>query len=136
MSNNLEVGTIVVGKVTAIKPFGAFVALEEGKEGLVHISQIAHGFVKDINEHLSVGAEVKVKILSIDEASGKISLSIRATQPVPETQEQDKPRAERPRRPKSKKATVNNYQDPQNNQSFNSLEDKLKVWLEQSEKNQ
>lgn len=135
MSNNLEVGTIVAGKVTAIKPFGAFVALEEGKEGLVHISQIAHGFVKDINEHLSVGDEVKVKILSIDEASGRISLSIRATQPVPESQSkpQSQSRTERPRRPKQKRAAMN-YVDPQNDQNFNSLEDKLKAWLEASEK--
>lgn len=127
MSNNIEVGNIVVGKVSAIKPFGAFVTLDEGKEGLVHISQIAHGFVKDIHEHLSVGDEVKVKILSIDEESGRISLSIRETQPAPETQ----PRTERPRRSKQKKGGMN-YQDPKNNQAFNPIADQLKAWLEQS----
>ncbi|QEK10935.1 S1 RNA-binding domain-containing protein [Crassaminicella thermophila] len=127
MSNNIEVGNIVVGKVSAIKSFGAFVTLDEGKEGLVHISQIAHSFVKDINEHLSVGDEVKVKILSIDEESGKISLSIRKTLPAPEA----KPKTERPRRPKQKKGGLN-YQDPKNNQAFNPIADKLKAWLEQN----
>ena len=84
MSGQYEVGSIVEGKVTGIKPFGAFVALDEKKQGLVHISHIAHGFVKDINDHLSVGDTVKIKILSVDEESGKISLSIRETEPKPE----------------------------------------------------
>ncbi|QXM06931.1 S1 domain-containing post-transcriptional regulator GSP13 [Crassaminicella indica] len=130
MSNNIEVGNIIVGKVTAIKPFGAFVALEEGKEGLVHISQIAHGFVKNINEHLSIGDEVKVKILSVDEESGRISLSIRETLPAPEATEG---KSERPRRPRQKKSGMN-YQDPKNRESFNSLGEHLKAWLEQSKK--
>ncbi|QZY54987.1 CvfD/Ygs/GSP13 family RNA-binding post-transcriptional regulator [Crassaminicella profunda] len=134
MSNNIEAGNIVVGKVTAIKPFGAFVAIEEGKEGLVHISQIAHGFVKDINEHLSVGDEVKVKILSMDQESGKISLSIRETLPAPApTERKSEQRSERPRRPRQKRGGMN-YQDPKNNESFNPLGDQLKAWLEQSKK--
>ncbi|MCT4606593.1 MAG: CvfD/Ygs/GSP13 family RNA-binding post-transcriptional regulator [Marinisporobacter sp.] len=134
MSNNIEVGNIVVGKVTAIKPFGAFVAIEEGKEGLVHISQIAHGFVKDINEHLSVGNEVNVKILSMDQESGKISLSIRETLPAPEvTERKPEQKTDRPRRPKQRRGGMN-YQDPKNNESFNPLADQLKAWVEQSKK--
>ncbi|GAK05309.1 general stress protein 13 [Geomicrobium sp. JCM 19037] len=77
-----EVGSIVEGKITGLKPFGAFVALDEKNQGLVHISEVAHGYVKDINEVLSVGEEVKVKVKSVDSDSGKISLSIRATQPA------------------------------------------------------
>ncbi|WZL73247.1 S1 domain-containing post-transcriptional regulator GSP13 [Clostridiaceae bacterium 35-E11] len=129
MSNNFQVGNIVAGKVTAIKPFGAFVALDETHQGLVHISQVAHSFVKDINEHLSVGDEVQVKIIAIDEATGKISLSIRETQPAPE------PQKERPQRSNPKKSSTN-YRDPKNNQSFNSFEDKLKDWLKQSNEHQ
>src|SRR4029079_13043209 len=80
---NYEVGSIIEGKITGIKPFGAFVAIDEQKQGLVHISEVAHGFVKDINDVLTVGDEVKVKVISVDENSGKISLSIRATQEAP-----------------------------------------------------
>lgn len=71
-----EVGKIVEGKVTGITNFGAFVQLEGGKTGLVHISEVALTYVKDIKEHLKENDTVKVKILSIDE-NGKISLSIK-----------------------------------------------------------
>lgn len=90
-----EVGSIVEGKITGLKPFGAFVALDEKNQGLVHISEVAHGYVKDINEVLSVGEEVKVKVKSVDSDSGKISLSIRATQPAPEGSEQKSDRGPR-----------------------------------------
>ena len=72
----LEPGTIIEGKVTGITQFGAFVAMEGGKTGLVHISEVALEYVKDIKEHLKEGDAVKAKILSIDKA-GKISLSIK-----------------------------------------------------------
>ena len=75
----LEVGQIVEGKVSGITGFGAFVDLPDGETGLVHISEVARNYVKDINEHLSVGQEVKVKVLSLDE-KGKISLSIKKAQ--------------------------------------------------------
>lgn len=75
----LEVGQIVEGKVSGITGFGAFIDLPEGATGLVHISEVARNYVKDINEHLSVGQEVKVKVLSLDE-KGKISLSIKKAQ--------------------------------------------------------
>jgi len=73
------------GKVTGIQPYGAFVALDEDTQGLVHISEITYGFVKDVSEFLSVGQEVEVKILEIDEEAEKISLSIRALQERPAT---------------------------------------------------
>ena len=75
----LEVGQIVEGKVSGITGFGAFVDLPGGETGLVHISEVARNYVKDINEHLTVGQEVKVKVLSLDE-KGKISLSIKKAQ--------------------------------------------------------
>lgn len=73
---SLDVGTIVNGKVKSIAPFGAFVEMEDGTTGLVHISEVNSNYVKDINEHLVVGQEVKVKILSVDE-KGKVNLSIK-----------------------------------------------------------
>lgn len=72
----LEVGKIVEGKVTGITNFGAFVELEGGKTGLVHISEVALTFVKEIGDYIKEGDTVRVKILSIDE-KGKISLSIK-----------------------------------------------------------
>ena len=75
----LEVGQIVEGKVSGITGFGAFIDLPDGETGLVHISEVARNYVKDINEHLSVGQQLKVKVLSLDE-KGKISLSIKKAQ--------------------------------------------------------
>ena len=75
----LEVGQIVEGKVSGITGFGAFVDLPDGETGLVHISEVARNYVKDINEHLTMGQEVKVKVLSLDD-KGKISLSIKKAQ--------------------------------------------------------
>lgn len=79
----IEIGAILEGKVSGIAKFGAFVTLSEGKSGLVHISEISTGFVTDVNEHLHVGDDVKVKVLGIDE-KGRINLSIRQAQPKPE----------------------------------------------------
>jgi general stress protein 13 len=128
MSDHLEVGSIVEGKVTGIKPFGAFVAIDGEKQGLVHISQVAHGFVKEITDHLSVGDEVKVKVMSIDGETGKISLSIRETVPAPE--KPARPAAAKPRFDKPKKVEANVSQEK--SQGFNTLEEKLKSWLKQS----
>src|SRR5690606_2608577 len=83
MAIKVETGQILEGKVTGIQPYGAFIALDEETQGLVHISEITHGFVKDINDYLSVGDVVKVKVLSVDEENNKVSLSIRATQEPP-----------------------------------------------------
>lgn len=67
---------IVKGKVTGITKFGAFVSIEGGKNGMVHISEIADGFVKDINDHIHIGDEVEAMVVSIDE-NGRIGLSIK-----------------------------------------------------------
>ncbi|MDF0729035.1 S1 domain-containing post-transcriptional regulator GSP13 [Cytobacillus sp. S13-E01] len=128
MSEIYQVGSVVKGKVTGIQPYGAFVALDESTQGLVHISEVTHGFVKDVNEHLKVGDEVNVKVLSIDEAAGKIGLSIRATEEAPE-----KPVAAKTAKPKKRQATVKaesyNTEAPQ---GFNTLKEKLEGWIEQS----
>ncbi|RKJ00605.1 S1 RNA-binding domain-containing protein, partial [Butyricicoccus sp. 1XD8-22] len=68
---SIEVGSKVQGKVTGITHFGAFVELPGGSTGLVHISEVADNYVKDINEHLKVGEEVLVKVLNV-EKDGKI----------------------------------------------------------------
>ncbi len=76
----IEVGSVLEGKVTGIKSFGAFVALPEGKNGLVHISEVSNAYVEDINTVLKEGETVKVKVLSVAE-DGKIALSIKRLLP-------------------------------------------------------
>ena len=78
----LEAGNILEGTVVNITNFGAFVELEGGKTGLVHISEVADSFVKDIRQHLKEQDNVKVKVISIDD-NGKISLSIKQAEVKP-----------------------------------------------------
>ena len=73
---SIEVGNKLQGKVTGITKFGAFVELAEGSTGLVHISEVADKYVKDINDHLKVGDVVEVKVINV-EKDGKIGLSIK-----------------------------------------------------------
>ncbi|HHX18056.1 MAG TPA: S1 RNA-binding domain-containing protein [Clostridium sp.] len=75
----VEVGKIVDGKVSGITNFGAFVQLSNGQTGLVHISEVAEEYVKDIKAHLKENQMVKVKIISVDDG-GRISLSIKKAQ--------------------------------------------------------
>ncbi|MFD1039871.1 S1 domain-containing RNA-binding protein [Virgibacillus byunsanensis] len=89
---SIEVGSKLQGKVTGITNFGAFVELGEGKTGLVHISEVADNYVKDINEHLTVGDEVTVKVINV-EKDGKIGLSIKKAKDKP----QKRPRNNRDR---------------------------------------
>lgn len=72
----LEVGTVLEGKVTGITKFGAFVALPDGKSGLVHISEIANTFVNDVHDYVKDGDTVKVKVIGLGD-DGKINLSIK-----------------------------------------------------------
>lgn len=72
----LEVGAVVEGKITGFTSFGAFVDLGSGKKGMVHISEVSSQYVEKIDDVLTVGQDVKVKILSIGD-DGKIGLSIK-----------------------------------------------------------
>jgi len=72
----IEVGTKLEGKVTGITHFGAFVELAGGVTGLVHISEVADNYVKDVNDHLKIDDVVTVKVINVDK-DGKIGLSIK-----------------------------------------------------------
>ena len=74
-----QVGQVIEGKVVQIKEYGAFVELEPGLDGLVHISEIAHKRVTNIADEISVGQTVQAKILEIDKERKRISLSIKET---------------------------------------------------------
>lgn len=107
---SLTVGQIVEGKVAGITNFGAFIELPTGQTGLVHISEVADKYVKNVNDFLKQGDLVKVKVLALDK--GKIGLSIRQAQPNSERV---------------------NHTNKQNRQSF---EDKLAKFIKDSDERQ
>src|SRR5699024_12422514 len=90
---SIEVGSKLQGKVTGITNFGAYVELEQGKTGLVHISEVADTYVKDINEHVTVGDEIKVEVINVED-DGKGGLSIKKGKDRPVRQRNAKERTE------------------------------------------
>ena len=121
----LEVGSIIEGRVSGITKFGAFVALPEGKSGLVHISEVANAFVSDVNEHVQMGQTVKVKVLGIS-PEGKINLSMkRAVETPPPVRRPSAPKREAPRPAQSFSADP-----PSADQAF---EDRLKKFMQESD---
>ncbi len=86
---DLVVGNIYTGKVTGITKFGAFIELEPRVVGMVHVSEIANCFVQQVSDYLTIGQEVRVKLLAISEDK-KLSLSIKKVDPP-------KPAGDRPR---------------------------------------
>lgn len=107
------VGDVVKGKVVRIVPFGAFVELEKGIDGLVHVSQISHEWLENPTSALKVGEEVEAKIIAIDHDKEKITLSIKAMTPAPEApakpprkereegEDAEKSASRKPRRPRN-----------------------------------
>lgn len=91
----LEVGAVLEGKVTGITKFGAFVELPGGRTGMVHISEVAPTFVKEIRDFVTENQVVKVKVMSISE-DGKVSLSMKKAVPPAPRSSAPAPRASRP----------------------------------------
>ena len=87
-------GDVNHGKVVRIVPFGAFIEVEKGIDGLVHVSQISHEFLENPTTALTIGEEIDAKILKLDCAEKKMTLSIKALEPKPENLER-RPRAAR-----------------------------------------
>ena len=88
----IDIGSVYDGTVTGLTKFGAFVKLENGVSGMVHISEVSNEYVNDISEHLSEGDSVKVKVIEINE-KGKVSLSIKKALPQQEKPKQPKPQS-------------------------------------------
>lgn len=82
-AERLGAGSLVEGTVSGITHFGAFVSLEGGLSGLIHISEIAYQYVRDVREHLTVGERVRVKVLHLNPANGKYDLSLKQTIEAP-----------------------------------------------------
>ena len=130
----LQVGMVIEGKVTGITKFGAFVALPEGKSGLVHISEIANTFVNDVHDYVQDGQTVKVKIIGIGD-DGKINLSIKkADEHAPQQRQDQRPprpaSAAQPRQYGGPRQAVPRANGPTGDVSF---EDKLKQFMQESD---
>ena len=121
MAQKYRVGDVVTGKVTGIQPYGAFVALDEATQGLVHISEITYGYVKDVHEFIKVGDEITVKVLEVDDQQKKISLSIRVLQQTPA------PR----KRELTPRKTLQQRVDEDDADGFKMLQSKLSEWIRQ-----
>ena len=122
----VEVGNILEGKVINVMPFGVFVDLGDKQSGLVHISELSSGYVKDINEHIKKGDCIKVKVIKID-GDGKISLSAR------QAEDKKKPRQEKASQRAQKNARPGDfdwYAKPAEDLSF---EDKLSKFKQDSD---
>lgn len=117
-----KTGMVVEGKITGIQPYGAFVSLDNSTSGLIHISEISDGFVKDISKYVQVGDLVKVKIIDFDKKHHQARLSLKALQ---------KPRVRRSRRQHVyQKPTL-----PSMKIGFQSIASHMDQWIEEAEKN-
>ena len=113
----MEAGSIVEGKVTRITNFGAFVELEEGKVGLIHISEVADVYVNDVHDFLSEGDTVQVNI-----DGNKIALSLKQAKAKPPESDGQ-----------SFKQRRGDFRRPQQRQLSASFEDKLSKFLKDSD---
>ena len=120
----IEVGSVVEGKVTRITNFGAFVDLEDGKSGLIHISEVADEYVDKVSDFLAEGDTVQAKVVNIDN-NGKIALSIK------KLKQQQKAEAERNFAPKNRPQGRNDRR--LGRQTSASFEDKLSKFLKDSD---
>lgn len=121
--SSFSVGAILEGVVTGITPFGAFVELPGGATGLVHISEVADTYVKDVKDFLKEKDKIKVKVINID-PKGKIGLSIKQANP-------DRP--ERPNRPDRQERPGRDGRRDRNRPVQASFEDKLAKFLKDSD---
>jgi len=135
----LAVGKVYEGKVTGIAKYGAFVNLEGGRSGLVHISEVSNTFVSDVGNHVKLGQTIKVKIVSIGE-DGKINLSIKRV-------EENQPQQAAAPRKSDEEAPSQHFSSPVKHQKYDmapipaanqdsgdvNFEDRLKKFMQESD---
>lgn len=108
------IGRIVEGTITGIQPYGAFVMIDEDLKGLIHISEISKGYVKDVAKYLQVGEKVRVKIIDYDPSNHQCRLSLKAVHGAN-------------KRPRHKQTRVQRV--PKMVIGFRSLEEHLDEWI-------
>ena len=126
----LTVGAILEGKIKTITNFGAFVALPEGKTGMVHISEVANAYVSDIRQHLTEGQDVKVVVIGNE--NGKINLSIKRLEARPQRENAPRAGGFRPEgRPAPRNAAPTPPPAPKTADQL--FEEKLKAFMSESD---
>ena len=114
---SVKVGQIVEGRITGIQPYGAFVVLEDGITGLIHISEISDGYVKDVGRFVQMKETVTVKVIDVDENANQARLSLKAVHPTSF-------RKVRGRR--------KDWRLPEMKLGFTSIEEKMDEWINQA----
>ncbi len=111
--NDYKVGMTVYGKVTGIKPYGVFVKFDDGVTGLIHISEISNGFVKNIDHFMNIDEYVMTKIIDIDKEHKQLRLSFKALS--------------QNTRKYTKRIKYEGL--PESNKGFGTLRDKMPEWV-------
>ena len=114
---NYQVGDLVIGKVVSVKPYALFLSFDDGSKGLLHISELSDAYIRDIEKYGSVGDEMKVKILSIDETNGFLRVSVKR---VPQEEQY------------STHVNESRIFLDENEKDFSALEEKLPTWIKET----
>lgn len=114
---NYQVGDTVIGKVTGVKPYALFLSFEGGIKGLLHISELSDAYIRDIEKYGSVGDEIKVQILSIDQSNSFLRVSVKR---IPEDEQY------------STHVNESRIYLSDNEKDFSVLEEKLPTWIEET----
>ena len=112
-----EIGELLIGKVENVKPYALFLAFPDGEKGLLHISEISDSYIRDIEKYGTVGDEIKVKVLSIDNHNGFMRVSLKQ---VPQEEQYSTHTNEKRHIPNISK------------ESFKDLEERLPQWIEET----
>lgn len=112
-----KVGMTVYGKISGIKPYGAFVAFDDGVTGLIHISELSNGFVRNISHFVQVGDYFMLKVIDVDRDNKQLRLSFKAL--------------EQNTRKHLKRVKFEGM--PNNDKGFGSIRDKMNDWIKEKE---
>ncbi len=112
-----QIGELVIGKITSVKPYALFLSFENGNNGLLHISELSDSYIRDIEKFGSVGDEIKVKIIAMDEANGFLRVSYKK---VPENERF------------STHVNESRIYLEESEKDFSELEKRLPVWIEET----
>ena len=111
--SKIKKGRIIRGTVTGIEPYGVFVSCDDYYTGLIHISEISHGYVKNVSDFVKLGDLINVEILDVDEELGHLKLSIKNIE-------------------YKKKIPIKRKKINETSLGFKTLEYKLPIWIEES----
>jgi len=115
--DNYKVGMIVYGKISGIKPYGAFVSFEDDISGLIHISEISNGFVRNIANYVKIGDYCMLKVIDVDKQHSQLRLSFKAL--------------EQNTRKHLRRVKFEGM--PENKIGFESIKNKLDEWIKEKE---